>query len=560
MTCLLQDHEDYSRNISVPSDLNLNLNLKPIKKPQQTTVPLSVSSFPQGATILIDGNYMGITPLAMINISDGIHQIETDLKGYETQSKTVRLPNISTIHFDLNTIQTSNNTITITTNPSNAEIYIDGYYKGRTPLSIPNVSQGTHVMTCLLQDYEDLSRNISVTNDLNLNLNLTPNKKPQPTHAPISITSYPQGAAVHIDGNYMGVTPLAMTYISDGTHQIEINLKGYETQSKTVRIPFISTVHFDLNKIARPSKKVYPFSITSSPAGAVISIDGKKIGNAPITVSLPIKIYDLKCSLNGYNDVVRQIKIPDNTSSHFSLVKDSKKTQHTHAPVFVTSNPNGADIYLDGKMIGITPQDISSVSFGSHNLLLHLSGYDPVKRIIKIPRDRDISSNLHVKLPPDNSNQSQTPAQNAPISLPLKTSGKNKGLINWALFCIGLLIVGLIVLSITSASYATPKMAPVTDKSATVAVMMPPAVNQSDTVALQTGISLLNSGNYAEALKEFDSALNANPNSVAAWNYKGFSLFKLGRYNESIQASDKAVALDQNYTAAWTQKAIVTIY
>lgn len=40
----------------------------------------------------------------------------------------------------------------------------------------------------------------------------------------------------------------------------------------------------------------------------------------------------------------------------------------------------------------------------------------------------------------------------------------------------------------------------------------------------------------------------------AAWNNKGYALYKEGNYEEAIKCYDKAIELDPNYSLAWGNK------
>jgi tetratricopeptide (TPR) repeat protein len=364
----------------------------------------------------------------------------------------------------------------------------------------------------------------------------------------LTITSSPQGATVLIDGHYMGITPLDVKYIADGNRQIELDLKGYEVQSKSVRIPSVSTVHFDLNKIIqKPSQIKYPLSITSDPAGATIFLDGNYEGLTPCNITfITSGPHNIRCKLDGYEESTKIVIIPITPKLNFSLIPKN-------GILLITSEPAGAELHFDGKYEGFTPVGIHKVSYGSHNVRISLSGYDQYYQKIIVPDD----GNIHVQLIKE---QKGAPGHPSPIQTqnPVNISSKtiferNKNIFYGAIFCFGLVLVGLVGIGLFSATYGHSQHATVPNQAASAAII-PPVINQSDTVALQKGISLLNSGNYGEALTEFDSAVSANPQSAAAWNYKAFSLFKLGRYDESIQASDKAIALDQNSTAAQVNK------
>ena len=58
------------------------------------------------------------------------------------------------------------------------------------------------------------------------------------------------------------------------------------------------------------------------------------------------------------------------------------------------------------------------------------------------------------------------------------------------------------------------------------------------------GKSLLEEGNFEEALSNFEQALLQNPSDPDLWNYKGTALRSLGRYNEAIECFNKSLSID----------------
>jgi tetratricopeptide (TPR) repeat protein len=71
---------------------------------------------------------------------------------------------------------------------------------------------------------------------------------------------------------------------------------------------------------------------------------------------------------------------------------------------------------------------------------------------------------------------------------------------------------------------------------------------------LQKGIDYIELGNYEEAIKCFDQALEIDGNYVPAWNSKGNALGNLGRHEEAIACYDKAIEIDPKYLDAWINK------
>ena len=66
--------------------------------------------------------------------------------------------------------------------------------------------------------------------------------------------------------------------------------------------------------------------------------------------------------------------------------------------------------------------------------------------------------------------------------------------------------------------------------------------------------SLLDSGNFIEAIKYYDKALAIDPNDTYALNNKGYALSELGNFIEAIKYYDKALAIDPNDTEVLNNK------
>jgi tetratricopeptide (TPR) repeat protein len=69
------------------------------------------------------------------------------------------------------------------------------------------------------------------------------------------------------------------------------------------------------------------------------------------------------------------------------------------------------------------------------------------------------------------------------------------------------------------------------------------------------GVALLNLGNYEEAIKCYDKAIEIEPNNAEAWNNKGIVLGRLSNYEEAIACYDKAIELNPTDGRAWYNRA-----
>lgn len=68
------------------------------------------------------------------------------------------------------------------------------------------------------------------------------------------------------------------------------------------------------------------------------------------------------------------------------------------------------------------------------------------------------------------------------------------------------------------------------------------------------GSRLYGLGQYEDAIRSFDRALELNPRSTAAWQSKGISLCALGRYEQGILCFNEALLLDRQNARLWQDK------
>jgi hypothetical protein len=72
--------------------------------------------------------------------------------------------------------------ISVSSSPSGASIYLDGSYKGTTPMAIKNVEKGSYTIALKYTGYQDWSQTISVrAGDITY---VSPSLTPKPAQAP----------------------------------------------------------------------------------------------------------------------------------------------------------------------------------------------------------------------------------------------------------------------------------------------------------------------------------------------------------------------------------------
>lgn len=130
----------------------------------------------------------------------------------------------------------------------------------------------------------------------------------------IAVRSTPSGAMVTIDGKLAGRTPLTASGLTLGGHAVVIARPGYASDTRNVtlssRTP-TATLNVTL-KAARPPvvATTGSVSIDTRPRGARITIDGRAVGQSPLSVpGLSAGRHALRLELTGYTPVVSSFDV-----------------------------------------------------------------------------------------------------------------------------------------------------------------------------------------------------------------------------------------------------------
>lgn len=146
---------------------------------------------------------------------------------------------------------------------------------------------------------------------------------------------------------------------------------------KNFLFAFFASFLLAAQAIAAPQTQQIPtgtLALEVEPATAEVSIDRKERGQTPLSVSLKPGNHLLEITAEGYRTEYRTIKIVEGET--YSLSVDMQKI---NGLVLVRSEPNGAEVTIDGVTYGKTPCLISDLPIGTYQADLYLGGYRATK-------------------------------------------------------------------------------------------------------------------------------------------------------------------------------------
>ena len=205
--------------------------------------------------------------------------------------------------------------------------------------------------------------------------------------AAITISSIPSGAHVELNGRDVGVTPLTARGLGPGIQALEVTLDGHKTQDDQIEIGFMQNqeVHYSLEP------RVGKLLLTAKPRDASVSIDDKVYGAINSDLTLSAGKHHLKVTKDGFLPYESELQIEDEGQ----LEVDATLTPIV-AELKITSEPEGAEVSVDGKDRGKTPVTVKKLPYGSHEIAVRMMGHDRVNKTVEVKSDKPMD--FHAKL------------------------------------------------------------------------------------------------------------------------------------------------------------------
>jgi hypothetical protein len=121
--------------------------------------------------------------------------------------------------------------------------------------------------------------------------------------------------------------------------------------------------------------------VRSFPPGALLTLNGQVHGRTPLSVrDLELGTYAVQIARPGYVPQSMRVTLSEEHPSSTVTVElqEGPLVAATTGSVFISSNPRGAQVFLDGVLIGTTPLQVPGVAAGAHRVRLVLAGHLPL--------------------------------------------------------------------------------------------------------------------------------------------------------------------------------------
>jgi hypothetical protein len=330
-----------------------------------------VDSTVAGATVRLDGDPVGKTPLWVNAVRSGKHEVQ--ILGEEWASKPLQFT----------MIEHRREKFFLKVRKRFGEVHVRGTPKGMTvsakerkvrltgKVAVLKVPPGAATVLCSAPFFRSVQRSVVVQRGKKVGVTC----ELEAVSARLTVTSAGQQGRVFVDGEVVSRLP-AEVAIEPGEHVVRVEPDD----------PVYEAYQTKLTVAEKGRAKVTPvfrtvsggLVVDSLPPGADVLLDGKVVGKTPfMRDDLPVGIFSMTVAKKGYNRINRRLVIAAE-----EVTKVRLKPLVLRGHLRLISDPVGAEIFVGGVSMGRTPLVLDDLAAGLYEVRAVKEGMAP--RVLEI--------------------------------------------------------------------------------------------------------------------------------------------------------------------------------
>ncbi len=232
---------------------------------QRESAEITIESSPDGATVYLNEEAIGTTPLQISALPAGSTELQVQMRGYRTFTETLTVEAGESRHLNISLIAEPGS-IHFNSTPERARVLIDDNFRGRTPLSLSTLPAGEYRVTLEHPAYRTIQTNILLQageqRDFHFDMEVT--------GGTLIVTTTPPEARILINDILAGQTqpdpesedetslPYEIHPLVEGEHTVTILRTGYRRIQETIDISSHEriTKHYDLDPLPKPNYEI----------------------------------------------------------------------------------------------------------------------------------------------------------------------------------------------------------------------------------------------------------------------------------------------------------------
>jgi formylglycine-generating enzyme required for sulfatase activity len=222
--------------------------------------PVSLISEPAGATVNVDGNFAGTTPVEL-ELTAGERSLEITLRGYNAWQDRIMVIADTAQALPAVVLSPADGRVELASTPTDASVSVNGEYRGRTPMNLRLRPGQTHSISISKPGYEPSNQQMSVAADSGRSVSVDL----VALYGEVAVESAPVGAEIYVDDRLVGTTPSRLELLSV-PHVVEVKAEGYAPDRReiTPRPGYSQALAFDLVALNQASGSGFANTIRTS--------------------------------------------------------------------------------------------------------------------------------------------------------------------------------------------------------------------------------------------------------------------------------------------------------
>jgi hypothetical protein len=250
-------------------------------------------------------------------------------------------------------------TLSVGTSPAGIPVFVDGAPHGVTPLGV-ELSAGEHVVE-LRTDAEQRRIPVTLTAGGQVSQYFEFARPPQAT-GELLVRTEPIGAAVTVDGKYVGRSPVSVPGLAPGTHTVVMqNDAGTQTERVIIENGRTASLVVSMGGVAKAGAAGW--IRLDVPGSVQVFENGRVIGSSDFErIMLPVGRHDLEFVNEplGYRER-RAVQVVAGQTS-------TTRLEWPRGTMAINAIP-WAEVLVDGTRVGETPIGSITVPVGAHEVL-----------------------------------------------------------------------------------------------------------------------------------------------------------------------------------------------
>ncbi len=260
--------------------------------------------------------------------------------------------------------------VKVKTIPGNVSVYIDNTLFGMTDRNgilseMLFLVEGDYIFKAEKPGYNTFERKIDITEATSICLEMIPS-------GVLSVVAFPENSKIVVNENLESIGKIEIQ-LPIGKHYVQVSHEGFIPRTFYIDVKQYSKKHLQVNLEQEGKTK-----INSNPSGAIVSIDGSKLGKTPIETYLDAGKHIISFHKEWHYSETKDIVIEKEGLNEITQILKP------FSDLTILATPTDATITIDNHNTFKSPLILKKIPPGKYQLSLSAKGFQSIKKDIYV--------------------------------------------------------------------------------------------------------------------------------------------------------------------------------